>query len=906
MTFEGEWSKTGEDYKMIKNESNLIKKLNQIRKQQIVVSMENLPEETETESSPEKPSQEEIDNYIKTKRKYMSLAHKKGKVQIKFYYGKILQNSNKVNPTKKQKDAYLASLKNAKKKPYQVDTSTQNESAGEPKEETNGDATTPKGDEATSQENNKITKDEDTKADSPEEEAKEESQEADKNASGSQTQVDEGSSKSTVLSNILNNLEFVDSKNIPELKHLVQDDFTGLADPSFTYYDYDSQNKLYMVVEFFDDEYSDEHRFKVFLIVNFKNTISRKTKDEKSSEKPEESGTVATEGTSPVTENIDKSGEDEKTENVLASDGSKDEEDQIKDSGEVKNSPDEQDAKDSKNEDEKVQIEVNSGKPIPENLNELSAEQVQELFSNSKESPLKMSMQSAVVEPFHSQGANIRAFKFFNFEKLLACRFQGHIQFKDDIFLKTTSGDETKVNYNMVPTQNLRTMGEIMTLRLFSDQKGCELNLNANLHYKENKVFLQTILFMFFVLTLSVFIIKGGYSMVSRIMDNISYTKTISLFTAMCLNFQDFGFIMFFLIQAMSVNSMMSFYFFLFFVFIFITTFLSMRIMLLIWRVENNFLNNNQIDSPSFRKKFYLFQMKFYFLMLAYYSLMHLLFAFHPILIMTCSLVLYPQIIKNLSVQLHSFDKYYLLCFVLPRFFLLLYFRLCPKNIENLRPYPVVGSLSFLLFLLSLLIIYLQVHYGSYFFIPRFLRWKQFNYFVKVDHLRRQLLGEDALDADTSTRSGFSSGIKSVFSKIFSRKSSGKKDPEDVAEGSMDQKTLDFSIMSKDTSKTGGRLDAEALPDSQFIKTEDDGQGRLSLLTLAPDQPQADEEDKNLCNICMECVFDPDDLVDVKNEDDFDLQSRLFKKLCGQYKNNHRMKTPCSHYFHTSNSVRTR
>ena len=51
----------------------------------------------------------------------------------------------------------------------------------------------------------------------------------------------------------------------------------------------------------------------------------------------------------------------------------------------------------------------------------------------------------------------------------------------------------------------------------------------------------------------------------------------------------------------------------------------------------------------------------------------------------------------------------------------------------------------------------------------------------------------------------------------------------------------------------------------------------------------------------MENILNSDDLADVKKEEDFDLKSRLFKKLCSQYKNNYRMKTPCSHFFHTSN-----
>lgn len=54
------------------------------------------------------------------------------------------------------------------------------------------------------------------------------------------------------------------------------------------------------------------------------------------------------------------------------------------------------------------------------------------------------------------------------------------------------------------------------------------------------------------------------------------------------------------------------------------------------------------------------------------------------------------------------------------------------------------------------------------------------------------------------------------------------------------------------------------------------------------------------CNICMNNILDNDELINVKNSEEFDLKSKLFKNLCKKYKNDHRMQTPCQHYFHTS------
>lgn len=309
----------------------------------------------------------------------------------------------------------------------------------------------------------------------------------------------------------------------------------------------------------------------------------------------------------------------------------------------------------------------------------------------------------------------------------------------------------------------------------------------------------------------------GGSQMVHNIIQNLLYTKTLSLVSLMVTNFQDFGFIMYFLIKAMGRPETMNFFILLFFFFITITTCLTMRLMIFVWRVQNNFINNNQINTADFRKKFYFFQMKFYVLMLTYYCLMHLFFKFHPVLIMLCSLVLYPQVVKNLSVQLHQFDRPYILLFVFPRFFLLLYFRGCFHNIENIRPYPILMGISLAVFLASVVVIYLQTQYGSYFFIPRCLRWKQFNYFIKADRLRAQLLQDPHASQDAST-SMKSSGLRSILSGLFKSKKKGEPESSKADTFSEDQ-TADFSLMSRKTHSN--KSSEKGNSDAQFIRMDE-------------------------------------------------------------------------------------
>ena len=190
---------------------------------------------------------------------------------------------------------------------------------------------------------------------------------------------------------------------------------------------------------------------------------------------------------------------------------------------------------------------------------------------------------------------------------------------------------------------------------------------------------------------------------------------------------------------------------------------------------------------------------------------------YHPLLIMICSMILYPQIITNLKLQLHNFDKNYILFFVFPRLILLLYFRISNKNIENLRPYPFLCCLSLLIFLLSVIVIYLQTQYGSYFFIPRCLRWKQFNYFIKTKQLRKILLGNDLSFSGSEKDSAFSSSLKKWVSGIFKKQN----DSDKIRGENTQELQCNDSIISKDPSLLKKNENFSEDSELDFIKIED-------------------------------------------------------------------------------------
>lgn len=168
---------------------------------------------------------------------------------------------------------------------------------------------------------------------------------------------------------------------------------------------------------------------------------------------------------------------------------------------------------------------------------------------------------------------------------------------------------------------------------------------------------------------------------------------------------------------------------------------------------------------------------------------------FHILLITTYAFTLVPQIFLNLKRQVVSFDWLFNVFFVFPRLLIMLYFRLFSFNFMSLRPYPGFGAGALGLMLFSLGILFLQSRCGAFFFVPRFLMKKQFNYFFSKKDLKRHFarlkkikLGEEddgrKSDGGKGSRSRFSS-FKSLMSSIgFGKKEKGdKKDEESKKEG---------------------------------------------------------------------------------------------------------------------------
>ena len=138
---------------------------------------------------------------------------------------------------------------------------------------------------------------------------------------------------------------------------------------------------------------------------------------------------------------------------------------------------------------------------------------------------------------------NIKAYKYFNFSKNFYCKIRGHLTINPQIFVDPKSMNEIKTVY-------LQKLSNVFTLRLYSEDVNCPINLEAEIRYKKDRTSFKTLMFTIFVLIIGGFIIKGGYQIILKISEDTSIAKNFSIVTLMGISSIDFGLMMNFLIMG--------------------------------------------------------------------------------------------------------------------------------------------------------------------------------------------------------------------------------------------------------------------------------------------------------------------------------------------------------------------
>ena len=150
----------------------------------------------------------------------------------------------------------------------------------------------------------------------------------------------------------------------------------------------------------------------------------------------------------------------------------------------------------------------------------------------------------------------------------------------------------------------------------------------------------------------------------------------------------------------------------------------------------------------------------------------------------------------------------------------MLYFRVLPFNFMGFRPYFGLagGALAFML--LSLSTLFFQGKCGAFFFVPRFMLKKQFNYFFSKKDLKRYFanIKEIALEEDENEKKT-KSGSKSRFSSFKSLMSSigfgkKKKNQNQKSEGDQDNTPKEDLAMKQ----SAGKDDIEQGDDQDYQK----------------------------------------------------------------------------------------
>lgn len=212
----------------------------------------------------------------------------------------------------------------------------------------------------------------------------------------------------------------------------------------------------------------------------------------------------------------------------------------------------------------------------------------------------------------------------------------------------------------------------------------------------------------------------------------------MSLHTAVVACCQDSFILLFNLIFGVNFSSNFN-YFLIFFLYFLLFTFVDFRIILFIWRYQNQ-RTLVELSEAQVRKHVYCFQIKFY-LIIFFYNYFMWKYFLEPVFILINGLVLLPQVFHNTNVPVAvDFDWNFFVFFSALKYLIFYYFRGCPVNIMMLRNFYGFPSAGFVCLLLSLVVICLQGEIGPRFFVPRCLS-RQYNYFVdrkKYDRLLQQ------------------------------------------------------------------------------------------------------------------------------------------------------------------------
>jgi hypothetical protein len=305
---------------------------------------------------------------------------------------------------------------------------------------------------------------------------------------------------------------------------------------------------------------------------------------------------------------------------------------------------------------------------------------------------------------------------FLEFSSASNINFDGNFTFNSRIFF------EHSLNISA-----LESIEPAFTVNL-TDSRAGGFRMEINLSFNKFDQFRASLFYTLFMVSIAALNYYGAISIFEKINESPNYTKRMNQSTIILVSLQDcFIFILnmqigYLYLETWCYVIVTAIYFALF-------CFVDYRILLLTWRYQNSRFFDELTESQ-FRSYLYTFQMKIYFLILCYIYLMFKYFI-NVNFVFLNALVVIPQIVHHIrSGNPPFFESKFLIFFSSSKYLIFMYLRGCSENLLGIRFYYALPSAGLAVVLVSLAILYFQGTYGSKFFIPKYFKKDEFNYFI--------------------------------------------------------------------------------------------------------------------------------------------------------------------------------
>ena len=275
------------------------------------------------------------------------------------------------------------------------------------------------------------------------------------------------------------------------------------------------------------------------------------------------------------------------------------------------------------------------------------------------------------------------------------------------------------------------------------------------------------------------------------------------------------------------------------------------------------------------------FKSKFFFLCFLHFICDKFYLPYNKVFIILFGLVLIPQIKHNMQFQSVKFNFLIVFQYIFPRLCIFIYYRIIPFNLKNFSPFRGTALISILIYFLISFVLYRQSTKNVFWFVPKCLRKKQYNYLVPKFKLQKEK--NDLEKPLKLSKLGFFNKLFRKFSFIFSKNKINKE---------FSKKSL--KVINLQESNEYGEISTNSVLSDQTVESDCNDVEDQSNNKLNDIQKNSQFSEKT-CSICLNCILDTEN---IENQEESEYSNQIFKEYSSKYNQEYIMKTPCNHEFH--------